>query len=142
MDRNPLNWQELMIFYLHWDDLQSDRRQQLADEVVQYYAQNIRFLQRLGESFGFQAHLVYQPIGLLGENQTFHRAAFLGSKVQRIYRVVRQSVRRAIRQGKLDMTDCSSCLTAEELSYVDSAHYSPRGNERLARCILSGLEGP
>ena len=139
MDRDPLDWQELMVFYLRWDELQFERQQELAQEVVQHYAENLRFLRRLEDAFGFEAHVVYQPIGLLEEHQPFHREAFLGSKVQEIYRSVRQRVGQAIRQGRLDMLDCSNCVSGEPLSYVDAAHYSPRGNQRLARCILSGL---
>ena len=139
-DRDLLNWQELMILYHNWDLLQFDHRRRLAEEVVQYYRENLRFLRLLAEAFEFRVQVVYQPIGLLQEDHPFHRAAFRDSRVQQIYRTVGQRVREAIQEGSLDMIDCSSSLSGESLSYVDSTHYSPRGNELLARCIRDGLE--
>ena len=139
-DRDPLDWRELMVLYYQWDRLQFDRRQQLAEEIVGHYRENLRFLHQVAEAFDFDVEVVYQPIGLLAQNQPFLRPAFLRSKFQRIYRTVHEQVKAAIRDGPLDMIDCSESLDGESLTYVDATHYSPHGNALLARCILGQLD--
>lgn len=137
------NWLELMDFYYNWAKIHRDKVDGLASDIIRYYVENISFVRQLGESFGFDAYFIYQPIGLLESNQPFLTHEFSQSDYFSIYKVVDSKIRIAIKEGRLTMQDCSSAISESgvEGSYVDATHYSPRGNRLVAACIHRGLSG-
>lgn len=133
-----IDWSELMYFYHNWDRIHVNRADGLAEELVDYYQGNISFVKQLGASLGFVPYFVYQPIGLLAKNQAFLRPEFKSSRQARIFETVNRRIRKEIAQNRLAMIDCSQAISPEHVgdSYVDSAHYSPKGNTLLAECII------
>lgn len=138
--REPFDWGELMLFYERWDRIQEKRADDLADELASYYRRNIEFVRKLGRAFGFSCQFVYQPIGLLEEDQPFLKPALLDSRVRLIYETARQKIRAEIQAGRLSMADCSASLSGSTGMYVDATHYSPPGNAKLAKCIAEAVE--
>ncbi len=134
----PMSWQELMLYYEQWDRVQGGRKEALAGELAEYHRENLEFLRRVGEAFGFRVRVVYQPIGLLYRDNPFLREVFFESAPYQVYRAADEALRERIESGALGMIDCSRSLEGVELAWVDSTHYSPQGNETLAEC----LEGP
>lgn len=137
------NWIELMNFYYNWSKIHRDKVDGLANDIIRYYKENISFVRQLGESFGFNAYFVYQPIGLLESNQPFLTRKFSKSDYASIYKVVDSRIRLAIKEGHLMMQDCSSAISESGVkgSYVDATHYSPRGNRLVAACIHQNISG-
>ena len=131
------NWFELMDFHYNWATLHKNRIEQLADEIIHYYQENIAFVRQLGDAFGFTVHFIYQPIGLLESNQEFLLQDFYTSDYFAVYKGVDSIIRQAISQGLLTMEDCSRAISETGVpgAYVDATHYSPRGNSILASCI-------
>ena len=107
--------------------------------MIRYYEESEAFVRALGATFGFSAHFVYQPIGLLEDGQLFLRDAFRESDAYAVYRGVDARVRAAIAEGRLRMTDCSQSIATRGvgLSYVDATHYSPQGARLIAGCIAA-----
>ena len=138
------NWFELMDCHYDWASLHKNRIDELATEIIQYYKENISFVRQLGASFGFDAHFIYQPIGLLEPNQEFLLPDFYTSDYFAVYSGVDSSIREAISQGFLMMGDCSRAISEAGLqgSYVDATHYSPQGNDILASCIFRKISAP
>ncbi|MCG6900377.1 MAG: hypothetical protein LJE75_10310 [Gammaproteobacteria bacterium] len=138
------NWFELMDFHYNWASLHKNRIDELANEIIQYYKENISFVRQLGDSFGFDAHFIYQPIGLLEPNQEFLLPDFYASDYFAVYSGVDSRIRQAISQGFLMMEDCSRAISEAGLqgSYVDATHYSPQGNDILASCIFQKISAP
>jgi hypothetical protein len=131
------DWFELLEFHYNWASLNKSRINELATEIIQYYRENISFVRQLGTSFGFEAHFIYQPIGLLEPNQEFLLPDFYASDYFAVYHGVDSGIRQAISEGILQMDDCSHAITESGVkgSYVDVTHYSPDGNGILASCI-------
>ena len=129
---------ELMLFHYKWADIRINHVDKLADDIIQYYKENIAFIRQLSVSFGFSPHFIYQPIGLLHDNQPFLTAKFLESNDLSIYKAVDSRVRNEIMAGHLAMEDCSRSIADAgiENAYVDPAHYSPHGSSIVAVCIL------
>ncbi len=138
------NWFELMDFHYNWASIHKNRIDELADEIIHYYQDNISFVRQLGDAFGFTAHFIYQPIGLLEPKQEFLLQEFYTSDYFAVYNGVDSRIRQAISQGFLMMEDCSRAISEAGLqgSYVDATHYSPRGNDILASCIFHRISAP
>jgi hypothetical protein len=132
------DWLELMDFHYNWASLHKNRIDELADEIIRYYSETIAFVRQLGESFGFDAHFIYQPIGLLESSQEFLLQEFQTSDYFAVYSGVDSAIREAISAGLVKMEDCSGAISKAGVqgSYVDATHYSPQGNDVLAACIL------
>lgn len=135
------DWFELMDFHYNWATRHKNRIDELASEIIRYYIENISFVRQLGASFGFDVHFIYQPIGLLESNQQFLLQDFYTSDYFAVYNGVDSRIREAISKGLLKMDDCSAAISAAGVqgSYVDATHYSPRGNDILASCILQRI---
>ena len=135
------DWFELMDFHYNWATLHKNRIDELADEIIHYYKETISFVRQLGDAFGFTAHFIYQPIGLLESNQEFLLEEFYTSDYFAVYDRIDSRIREAISQGLLKMDDCSRAISEAGVqgSYVDATHYSPRGNNILASCILQRI---
>ena len=135
------NWLELMDFHYNWATLHKNRIDQLADEIIHYYKENISFVRQLGDAFGFAVHFIYQPIGLLESNQEFLLQDFYASDYFAVYKGVDSRIREAISAGLLMMEDCSRAISEAGVqgSYVDATHYSQQGNAILASCILQKI---
>jgi len=131
------DWFELMDFHYNWATIHKNRIDQLADDIIHYYTENILFVRRLGAAFGFNAYFIYQPIGLLETGQEFLLPDFYTSDYFAVYKGVDSRVRQAISQEHLMMEDCSHAISESGVqgAYVDATHYSPHGNEVLAACI-------
>lgn len=138
------DWLELMDFHYNWATLHKNRIDKLADEIIHYYKENISFVRQLGDAFGFTVHFIYQPIGLLESNQEFLLEDFYTSDYFAVYNGVDSRIREAISAGLLIMEDCSRAISGAGVqgSYVDATHYSPRGNDILASCILQSISSP
>ncbi|MGB5425151.1 MAG: hypothetical protein WBN95_00035, partial [Gammaproteobacteria bacterium] len=87
---------------------------------------------------------IYQPIGLLESNQEFLLEDFYTSDYFAVYNGVDSRIREAVSAGLLIMQDCSRAISEAGVqgSYVDATHYSPRGNDVLASCILQRISSP
>ena len=135
------DWLELMDFHYNWATLHKNRIDELADEIIHYYKENISFVRQLGETFGFDVYFIYQPIGLLESSQEFLLQDFYTSDYFAVYNGVDSRIREAISEGLLMMEDCSRAISEAGVqgSYVDATHYSPRGNDILASCILQRI---
>ena len=135
------NWFELMDFHYNWATIHKNRIDELADEIIDYYIENISFVRQLGASFGFDVHFIYQPIGLLESNQEFLLQDFYTSDYFAVFKGVDSRIREAIREGLLMMDDCSRAISESGVqgSYVDATHYSPQGNDILASCIVQRI---
>ena len=138
------DWLELMDFHYNWATLHKNRIDELADEIIHYYKENISFVRQLGETFGFDVYFIYQPIGLLESSQEFLLQDFYTSDYFAVYNGVDSRIREAISEGLLMMEDCSRAISEAGVqgSYVDATHYSPRGNDILASCILQTISSP
>ena len=132
------DWLELMDFHYNWASLHKNRIDELAGEIIRYYSETIAFVRQLGESFGFDIHFIYQPIGLLESSQEFLLQDFRTSDYFAVYNGVDSAIREATSAGLLKMEDCSRAISEAGVqgSYVDATHYSLRGNDVLAACIL------
>lgn len=132
-----MDWTELIDFHYNWSKIHRNKSDELANDIIRFYKENISFVRQLGESFGFNAHFIYQPIGLLENNQPFLTQKFSESDYFAIYQAVDSKIRIAINEGDLMMEDCSRAISKSgvETSYVDATHYSPRGNRLVAECI-------
>jgi hypothetical protein len=138
------NWFELMDFHYNWATIHKNRIDELANEIIGYYKENISFVRQLGDSFGFDAHFIYQPIGLLETAQEFLLSEFYTSNYFAVYNGVDSRIRQAINQGALMMKDCSHAIAESGVqgAYVDAIHYSPQGNRVLASCIDQEISAP
>lgn len=131
------DWLELMYFHYNWSEIHANRIEDLANDIIRYYRKNIDFVTQLGESFGFDAHFIYQPIGLLEEGQQFLKKSFFESDRFSLYKGVDSKIRMEIEFGGLKLKDCSRSIAESGVQgmYVDATHYSPEGNSVLANCI-------
>ena len=137
------HWLELMDFHYNWAKVHVNRVDELANDIIEYYKDNIRFVEQLGKSFEFDAYFVYQPIGLLENEQQFLKQEFYASEYYAVYKGVDIRIRKEIERGGLLMKDCSRAIaeSGAQLSYVDATHYSPAGNGVLAECVLQKTSG-
>ncbi|MEJ2138054.1 MAG: hypothetical protein P8Y61_01150 [Gammaproteobacteria bacterium] len=141
-NRDPIDYQLMSFFYKNQFAYGDKNLAAVQDDWLQYYQDNIRFVQQLGAAFDFEAYFIFQPFGVVEPDNPFLLPSYNGSIGQRIPLSFTQAMGAAIAAGELDMIDCQDAFSGIDKSkaFVDATHYSPTGNEALARCILSGIE--
>ncbi len=145
VDRNAFDdgfdFQEAEYLFRHWAEFGERHREHFKKRILDYYRNNLKLLKTLSAGYGFKLEVLFQPIGLLDETNSFVPARSRTGLGYRYVAELAATVKSAIAAGELDMVDISGALDAmDEPRYIDVAHYSPAANQELARVIASILD--
>jgi hypothetical protein len=112
-----------------------------ADLIAQYKA-NLAFIDAFSKTFGFEALVFYQPIGLFDPTNEFVTDATRRMPEYAFLASLDEAVRTEIASGHLNMTDLHDALAPlKHLRYVDHlGHYSPAANQLIAAAIFANLK--
>ena len=112
----------------------------LKNQIEESYHNNLQFLNGLSRAFGFELTVMFQPFGLLDNENAFIPPAARNLESYHFVSEMNKHVRSEIKRGKFPMVDASDILEdVKQDRYVDAAHYSPAANERLARFIFTRI---
>lgn len=105
---------------------------------IEYYRENIAFVEGLADAFDFEVLFVFQPFGVVEEENPFLFPAYFDSPGIVVAQEFTAAAASAIDNETLDMLNCQDAFSDidKSLAFVDATHYSPSGNEALAECIL------
>ncbi len=128
--RNPLTFYKRNPSYFH-------------EKILGYYKVNIEFLDKISKAFDFEYYMFFQPIGLLDENNPFIKFEDFKKTETYAFTVTTQEVlRENIKNGNLKMYDVSQIFEDKKgHNYVDSTHYSPKGNKIIAETVYKIVFG-
>jgi hypothetical protein len=114
---------------------------QMRTDLVAQYETNLDFIDRLAKSYGFEALVFYQPIGLFDPANEFVTEAARQTPEYAFLASLNDTVRAEIASGRLNMIDLHDALDPlEHLRYVDTGHYSPAAHRLLAAAIFAHLK--
>jgi hypothetical protein len=138
-----VDYRSLSYHYANQFDYGFENIDAIKSEWLEYYRENISFINGLSEAFGFEVVFVFQPFGVVEQENPFLYPAYFDSPGIIVAREFTDAVTGAIKTGALDMLDCQNAFKSIDKSraFVDATHYSPSGNKALAECILNHLQG-
>jgi hypothetical protein len=135
---HPLDYHMIAYYYDKQFENAEKNIEFLVADWVDYYSENIRFVESLAEVFGFEVQFVFQPFGVIDRGNPFLNPEFFESSgIDTAVRFT-DAASKAISAGELDMADCQDAFETIDrtMGYVDPTHYSPLGNRAMADCIL------
>jgi len=140
-NKEPVNYRNMAWHYKNSFQYGQPNTDKINAQWTAHYQQNIKFIEQLGETFGFTAHFVLQPVGYVDPDNPFLTARYADSLVWEMAEAFNSNAQMHINNGTLAMIDCMDTFQAidSNYAYVDATHYSPQGNLKLAECILSGM---
>jgi hypothetical protein len=114
---------------------------ELRAELIAQYKTNLDFIDALAKSFGFEALVFYQPIGLFDPTDEFVIEAARRMPEYAFLASLDEAVHAEIASGRLNMIDLRDALNPlEHLRYVDVDHYSPAAHRLIAAAIFAQLK--
>nr|UXE44091.1 hypothetical protein Hi04_10k_c1074_00010 [uncultured bacterium] len=114
---------------------------ELRTELIAQYRANLDFISHLSKTYGFEALVFYQPIGLLDPTNEFVTDATRRLPEYAFFASLNDAVRAEIAAGRLAMIDLQDALDPmPHLRYVDLAHYSPAANQLIAAAIFARVK--
>jgi hypothetical protein len=136
-NKDKLDYRSIAWHYQNRMRYGTEHIEEIAVQWVDYYAENIRFVNGLADAFGFDVQFVLQPLGILDRNNPFIRKLYFDNDLYKVTQRFYEVAGGAIESGELGMVDCREALTDVDsaYAYVDATHYSPAGNLAVAECI-------
>jgi hypothetical protein len=114
---------------------------ELRAELIAQYKTNLDFIAALAKSFGFEALVFYQPIGLFDPTDEFVTDAARQTPEYAFLASLDDAVHAEIRAGRLGMIDLHDVLDPlGHLRYVDVSHYSPAAHRLIAGAISAHVK--
>jgi hypothetical protein len=114
---------------------------ELRAELIAQYKTNLGFIGALAKSFGFEALVFYQPIGLFDPADEFVTDVTRRTPEYAFLASLDDAVHAEIRAGRLGMIDLHDTLAPlEHLRYVDVSHYSPAAHRLIAAAIFAHVK--
>jgi hypothetical protein len=114
---------------------------ELRASLIAQYKTNLDFIDALSTTFGFEALVFYQPIGLFDPTNEFVTDAARRTPEYAFLAALDEAVHTEIRAGHLPMIDLQDVLAPlPNLRYVDFGHYSPAAHQLIAAAIFAHLK--
>jgi hypothetical protein len=113
----------------------------LRAELIAQYKANLDFIEHLSKSYGFEALVFYQPIGLFDRADEFVTDATRQTPEYAFLASLDEAVHAEILAAHLGMIDLQGVLDPlPHLRYVDVSHYSPAAHQLIAAAIFAHLK--
>lgn len=124
--------------YNNWEQYTGRNVDDVERQLIHTLRNNIEFLKRQAEAFGFVPTVLLQPMGFFDPKNPFVTPAVRDQFGYRVLLRLRDTIRKEIALGNLkmiDLTDALNSIVGDR--YVDIAHYTPEANAELAKRILA-----
>jgi hypothetical protein len=138
---DPLSHRDLSWHYKHQFSYAKDNIDLINSDWINYYKNHMAFVRELAATFGFDVYFIFQPFGVMDKENPFLNPSYFDSSGAKVAEKFTLNAADMIKAGELEMTDCQSSFEFidSSLAYVDATHYSPLGNQALAKCIMREL---
>ena len=141
---STMDQDEARLVFDNWALFGDTHREVLKSQAVERYGKNLQFLAGVAEAFDFRLLVFYQPNGTLDSSNPMRGDVPSRTQGFRYMTEVQEAVRAAIGEGTIPMIDITGALgalSAAQRAYIDAEHYSPAGNEELARIFSRHITG-
>ena len=141
-NQDAVNMREVAWYAENYLKFSEQNTNAILEEWPKYYARHINFIENLGRAFDFETLFVLQPIGHMDRKNPFVLDQWFESHASKYFSFFLDMAKKNIKEGNLKMLSCTDTFDAidRSMAYIDSTHYSPQGNEQLAKCLLAGLK--
>lgn len=127
------DFQEAYRQFHDWEGFAQDNDKLLWKQINASLKAHTDYVKNLSRAFGFEATVVFQPMGLFDPNNPFVLRYARDSVGYKYFETMRANIRREIAAGNLPFVDGSDWLNEMDGDrYVDVAHYSPNANKLIA----------